>query len=163
MSTLKLACLIGGMALLTVFAAPASRAGDLNQATKIHFNQPIRIPGKVLPAGTYWFTAIDGESGLQNAMQIRNARQTKLLAQLQTEVTDKSPEGGFVTVDGVRWPNAKVVVTLAEPQRQGPATLLDWYDPGRTDGHRLVYSSKRRRQLDEARHETIVASENGNR
>jgi hypothetical protein len=36
-------------------ALPAARADESNQATKVTFSQPIQIPGRVLPAGTYWF------------------------------------------------------------------------------------------------------------
>ena len=31
------------------------RASVRDQATRISFNQPVRVPGKILPAGTYWF------------------------------------------------------------------------------------------------------------
>src|ERR1700727_228327 len=42
------------LAFLTVL--PAARADQANQATKVTFNQAVQIPGRVLPAGTYWFT-----------------------------------------------------------------------------------------------------------
>ena len=34
---------------------PAARADETNQATKVTFSQSVQIPGRVLPAGTYWF------------------------------------------------------------------------------------------------------------
>jgi hypothetical protein len=34
---------------------PAARADQSNQDTKVTFSQPVQIPGRVLPAGTYWF------------------------------------------------------------------------------------------------------------
>jgi hypothetical protein len=45
------------IALLLAFliALPAAGADEENQATKVTFDQPIQIPGRVLPAGTYWF------------------------------------------------------------------------------------------------------------
>ena len=46
------------IALLLAFlmVLPAARADQANQATKVTFNQAVQIPGRVLPAGTYWFT-----------------------------------------------------------------------------------------------------------
>jgi hypothetical protein len=48
-----------GRALSVAFAlailTPAARASVRDQATRITFNQPVRVPGKILPAGTYWF------------------------------------------------------------------------------------------------------------
>ena len=39
----------------TVTALSNARASEWDQATKVTFKQSIQIPGKVLPAGTYWF------------------------------------------------------------------------------------------------------------
>ena len=41
--------------LAVLVALPAARADQSNQATKVTFSQPVQIPGRVLPAGTYWF------------------------------------------------------------------------------------------------------------
>jgi hypothetical protein len=38
-----------------VIMLPSARAGVYDRATKLTFNQPVQIPGRVLPAGTYWF------------------------------------------------------------------------------------------------------------
>ena len=54
MNTLK-KVLISGLALASLLMLPVARGTEENQATKLTFNQPVEIPGHVLPAGTYWF------------------------------------------------------------------------------------------------------------
>src|ERR1700722_566311 len=41
------------LAFLTTL--PVARASDQDQASKLTFNKAVQIPGRVLPAGTYWF------------------------------------------------------------------------------------------------------------
>jgi hypothetical protein len=50
---------IVALVLVSTIAVPASRADELDQASKITFSQPVQIPGHVLPAGTYWFVLAD--------------------------------------------------------------------------------------------------------
>ena len=158
MLTLKKVGLIGGLTLLALaIIVPASYADVSNQATEMTFNQPVRIPGQVLPAGTYWFTIVDDIGGSNDVVRIYNADGSKVISTLDAGTTDLT--GGYgdeVTVDGVRWPTGKVVLTFAEGRNGQSAALLDWYYPGRTDGHEFVYSSERQKQLDEEKHETIA-------
>ena len=163
MRTFKKVGFTAGLVLLASLAVivPASYAQVTNQATEMTFNQPVRIPGQVLPAGTYWFTIPDNGFGLNNIVRIYNADGTKLISQLYARTTDKT--GGFgeeVTVNGVHWPTGKLVLIFArgqnEGRNQGPPALLAWYYPGRTDGHAFVYSSRRQKGLDEEKHETVA-------
>ncbi len=67
----------GGI-LTVLFAVPAIHAQTVsNQATQVIFNQPVRIPGHTLSAGTYWFTVDDNGP---NAI-------------LNTTTSDKAPAG----------------------------------------------------------------------
>jgi hypothetical protein len=47
------------LALASALMLAAARATDYDQATKLTFNQSVEIPGRVLPAGTYWFVLAD--------------------------------------------------------------------------------------------------------
>jgi len=49
----KLVILATVLAFLTTL--PVARASDQDQASKLTFNKAVQIPGRVLPAGTYWF------------------------------------------------------------------------------------------------------------
>ena len=51
---------------------PAALADEWNQATEMKFSEPLEIPGKVLPAGTYWFVLADNQ-GDRQTVQIFNA------------------------------------------------------------------------------------------
>lgn len=160
--TFILMSLIGGIALFTLaMIAPASYADVSNQATEMTFDQAVRIPGHVLPAGTYWFTVRDSMNGNGQIVQIQNADGTRPIAQLPTQSTDVT--GGFgdeVSIHGVTWPSGKLVVTFSEGGNQPPA-LLDWYYPGDTNGHRFIYSGHEERQLDEETHQTMGISVGG--
>lgn len=59
-----------------------SRAEEAQQSTKLTFSQPIVIPGRILPAGTYLFRLADSND--LNLVQIFNAEGTRLYAVLQT-------------------------------------------------------------------------------
>ena len=37
-------------------------ADAFDQATKFTFSQPVQIPGRILPAGTYWFKLLDSSN-----------------------------------------------------------------------------------------------------
>ncbi|MFZ0285196.1 MAG: hypothetical protein WAL32_08185, partial [Terriglobales bacterium] len=49
-----LAVLFSLILACTVFL-PAVHADNWDQMTKMTFNEPVAIPGRALPAGTYWF------------------------------------------------------------------------------------------------------------
>ena len=42
-----------GLILAAAIASPVLHADEINQATKVTFSQPVQIPGKTLPAGSY--------------------------------------------------------------------------------------------------------------
>lgn len=144
----------------SVLPAPAKATALVsNQAMEVTFQQPVRIPGnKVLPAGTYWFTVPTdaGTDSSLNNVQISNADGTKVIADFITEDSGPDQFGGEVIVNGVRkWPTGKAVMILAEGSKGQAPALINWYYPGRTDGHQFVYSSRRERQLNEEKHVTL--------
>ena len=50
---------------------PAARADKYNEKMELTFNEPVEVPGLVLPAGTYWFVLADIPY-CRNVMQIYN-------------------------------------------------------------------------------------------
>jgi len=78
--TLAGAALAGILALGTAFLA---RGGVLDQATRVTFGQDVRIPGQILPAGTYWFTIGRGP-GMEDVVHIYNRSRTDAIASLPT-------------------------------------------------------------------------------
>jgi hypothetical protein len=138
--------LVIGFAIASVMSFEVSaRAEEANQSTKFTLSQPIAIPGRILPAGTYLFKLT--ASNDRNLVQIFNADGTRLYATLQTiAVEHREPTGG-------------TVVTLAEQPDGRPDALLTWFYPGDTIGHEFRYSKQEEQQLSEYRQQTIVAKE----
>jgi len=120
--------------LACVALLPAARAGEYNETTKLVFSAPVEIPGRVLPAGTYWFVLQNNNTD-RNVVQIFNADRSELEATLLTLPTDRE-----------RW-TPETEVKLAERPQQKPEALLKWYYPGRLEGHEFQYSAKHEREF----------------
>jgi hypothetical protein len=141
----KLALLIAFAIASVLFLEVAARADEADQSIKITFNQPIEIPGQVLPAGTYLFKLADPND--LDVVRIFNSQGTRLYATLQT-----------ITVERAK-PTGEAVVVLADQSEARPETLVKWFYPGDTSGHELVYPKQEEQQLAQARRQTIVANE----
>jgi hypothetical protein len=132
-----------GLLLAFVIVLPSVRADEHNQATKINFNQPVQIPGRVLPAGTYWFVLADSTAS-RNFVQIFNSDRSTLYATLYTINIES-----LTTTD-------KTAITLAEREPMQPETILSWFYPGSTIGHQFVYSHMEEQDLAQVKHHTEV-------
>ena len=129
----------------SLFFELAAHADESDQATTITFNQPIQIPGQVLPAGTYLFKLADSNSN-QNIVQVFNADRTVLYATLQTIATERQE------------PTGHTVVALAEQGAGQPDVLLKWFYPGREIGNEFVYPGQKEKELAQDKQQTIVAN-----
>src|ERR1700685_2968479 len=69
-----LTLLVGG----AVWLAPAAKADEWDKQTVLTFNEPVEIPGKVLPAGTYVLRLLDSQSD-RNVVQVFTEDQKQLL------------------------------------------------------------------------------------
>jgi hypothetical protein len=159
MRTLKVSYLTLGLALALAlaFSAPSAKAQISNQATQVTFEQSVRVPGRVLAPGTYWFTVADaGPNGDLNEVQIKNADGTKVIDQVQTANAAVAQEGQTAKANGVTWPSGKIVLIFAQGRTGEPITLLDWYYPGRREGHRFVYTDREEKQIKEEQHKTLA-------
>jgi hypothetical protein len=113
---------------LLLLASP-STADDWNRATTAIFNQPVQIPGKVLPPGIYVFKLADF-SGDRHVVQIWNADETLLVATLlgwPDYVREAPNENRFV---------------LEERGRGEPAALKAWFFRGDTSVETFLYDKK---------------------
>jgi len=61
--------LVLGLIVLTGLMAIQAQAQNFNKRTTVTFNEPVELPGQVLPAGTYTFTIVNSY-GIRNIMQI---------------------------------------------------------------------------------------------
>jgi hypothetical protein len=125
------------IALAFALVGSLAIADDFDQAMKLTFDQPVAIPGQVLPAGTYWFVR-PGHGTQPDVLQVFDGERKKVLATLNT--------GTEETVK----PSGHIIVTMADRSPK-PASLLTVVYPGRPDGHsfEIVYPAQERKQLSE--------------
>lgn len=145
---------IAGLVLVLAFAlmVPVARANMWNQATLFKFNQPVQVPGQVLPVGSYWFMLADnGWQGDQptNLVMVYNSNRSRLVAVFESRPTQLSGgDWGDVRLDG------DTLVTVAEQRgnhgSDQHAALLKWFYPGQADGHEFIYSAREQEELQNA-------------
>ena len=142
----KIYIAIGLVLAFTLFFELAAHADEANRETIFTFNEPVQIPGAVLPAGTYRFELLDPDSQ-KNIVQIFTADRTVLFATVQTVSVERLEPAGDTTI------------TLAEPKAGGPDVLVKWFYPGRVIGHEFVYPKHVEHRIAHAAHETFVGSQ----
>jgi len=136
------------LALLTAGAAlfaPAARADEWDKLTVMTFSEPVEIPGKVLPAGTYVFKLADND-GDRTIVQIFTEDQKHLVATVMA-IPDYRTE-----------PAGKTVVTFEERPSGSPEALHSWFYPGENYGVEFVYKKSERQYV--ARSEQPVMTPN---
>jgi hypothetical protein len=113
---------LGGL-LLT----PRARAST-DELTKMTFNEPVEIPGKVLLPGTYEFRIMDnaGMADL-NTVEILGPNGMHAIEIVQT-----------ISVERLQ-PTGKTVVTFEKRVPDAPQAIKDWFYPGRTHGVEFIY------------------------
>jgi len=134
MTTTKLLVVISCLMLFCAISAPSALADEWNQATKLNFSAPVEVPGRVLSAGTYWFTLMRDDPD-RNIVQIWNGDRTQLLATILT-VPDYRLQ-----------PTGKTVLKFEERPSTQPEALRAWFYPGDDYGHEFVYPEHRAREL----------------
>lgn len=131
-----------GVFLALILLMPAARASENDQMTQLTFNQPIQIPGAVLPAGTYWFAVSDRIED-HDIVHVYNADRSKVLATLLTRPTIRT-----ITTESTE-------LTLAEQSQGAPYALVSWFYSDRTTGHDFIYPSQMQQGIDEERTITV--------
>jgi hypothetical protein len=130
--------------LAGLVVAPAAHADQSNQETKVTFSQPVQIPGRVLPAGTYVFV-LPGEANDHFQVRIFNADRTMLYATLFTVSAERST------------PTDNTVFGFAERGSAQPEAIVTWFYPGETTGHEFLYPKQVEKELASAKQVTIFA------
>jgi hypothetical protein len=143
MHALKSIAILSCLALACMVFAPAARAGLWNQATKLHFNEPIEVPGSVLPAGTYWFV-LESSQADRDVVEIFNAERTQLYTTVATIPTIRRHEP------------SKTEVVFAERHHSQPEALWKWYYPGLQTGHEFLYPQHEEAHLRQDAKQVVV-------
>jgi len=120
--------------LLGATLAFGARADTWNKKTVVTFNQPVEIPGRVLPAGTYTFKLLDSPSD-RHIVQIFNADGTQIIATI-------------LAINDYRLqPTGDTVMKFNERPGDSPEALRAWFYPGDNFGQEFVYPKVRAIQL----------------
>src|SRR5579863_1162781 len=130
----RLVVALASVGLLGVALAPSARADEWNKKTVMTVNEPIQVPNKVLPAGTYVIKLLDSPSD-RHIVQIFNADETKL----QTTI---------LAIPNYRiQPTGKTVFSFWETPPGQPKALRAWFYPGDNFGQEFAYPKSAATQI----------------
>jgi hypothetical protein len=135
---------IMGFMLAFAIMLPVLRADERDQATKFTFTQPVEIPGRVLPAGTYFFKLADSND--RHIVRIL-AENGDLLATVFAIPRQRKGDG------------ADVAVTLADRGATQPEAIVAWFYVGETEGHEFLYPKQVEKELAKDKQDTIVGAD----
>jgi len=137
---------VGILGFLLAFAVilPVARADEFDQASQLTFNQSVQIPGRVLPAGTYWFVLANTSTGNRNVIHIFNSDRSTLYATVNTITAERAQSADHTAF------------TFAERESTQPSAIVTWFYPGRKTGHEFVYPAQEEKELASAKHETVA-------
>lgn len=125
--------LLGIILLGGIFAAQAG-AQTFNKRTNVTFSQPVEVPGRVLPAGSYTFTVLESMTA-RNILQIWNEDKTNLITTIMA-IPDYRLE-----------PTGETVIEYHERPANAPKALRAWFYPGDHFGMEFVYPKARATEL----------------
>jgi len=143
MARLRILIAVCSLLLCLGAFAPLAQAGISNQRMEFKFNEPIAVPGYVLPAGAYWFVLFSSDSDRQ-IVQIYSPDRTKLygtflMNAVERETTPSHPE-----------------IEVAERSQGNPEALLKMFYPSLRTGHEFVYPPKQEARLAQDAKQDIV-------
>lgn len=134
-----------GLALAFLMVLPAARASEVDQATKLTFSRSVQIPGRVLPAGTYWF--IQGRDTDSKVVRIFSEDRLTVYAALLTQ-----PAEHLQPVD-------ETEITFAERGEMEPEAIVTWFYPGESIGHQFLYSKQQEKALAQNTQRTVLSGD----
>jgi hypothetical protein len=123
--------------LCVAFVAPRAKADEWNQKITFTVNEPVEIPGQVLPAGSYVFKLADSNSD-RDVVQVFDQNEDHLV-------------GTFLAIPDYRLtPSGKPVITFDEQAAGAPMAVRAWFYPGDNYGHEFVYPKTEAARLAQA-------------
>ena len=144
MKASKVVSLVLGLIVFAGVVAIQAQAQTFNKRTTVTFNQPVAVPGQVLPAGTYTFTILDS-FGIRNIVQIWNEDKTNLIATI-------------LAIPNYRLePTGETVIEFSERPANQPQALKAWFYPGHGYGIEFVYPKREAIQIAQASNEVVPA------
>jgi hypothetical protein len=126
------------------------RADDFNDRTIVKFSNAVRVPGTVLPAGTYVFKVLE-TSADRIVVQISNEAESHTFATL-IAVPDVYMTPQARRFDPLAPSYDETHMTFYESAPGQPEALKTWYYPGANMGREFVYSKSEKELIERAGH-----------
>jgi len=137
---------MASVGMLGVALSSSARADEWNKKTVMTVSEPIQVPNKVLPAGTYVIKLLDSPSD-RHIVQIFNADET----QLQTTI---------LAIPNYRiQPTGKTVFSFWETPPGQPKALRAWFYPGDNFGQEFAYPKSAAVQIAAVSHQPVPTTE----
>jgi hypothetical protein len=134
------------LCLLALVLLPArARAGEWDEATIMHFSQPVEIPGHALPPGNYRFQLLESSDN-RNVVEVFDESGMHLIAIVPTIPAYRSKLSG------------KTVLEFAETRGGSPEALREWFYPGMSIGHEFLYPKLEEREIAHATLKTVTST-----
>jgi hypothetical protein len=144
MKASKVVSLILGLIMFAGVMTMQTQGQTFNKQTKVSFSQPVAVPGRVLPAGTYTFTILDSPSS-RNIVQIWNRDKTNLITTI-------------LAIPNYRLkPTGETVIKFSERPADQPQAVKAWFYPGYAYGIEFVYPKGEALQIAQAANEAVPA------
>jgi hypothetical protein len=119
--------ILGLMLFGAIFFVPKAQADEEDMKTIMTVNEPIQVPGKVLPAGTYVLKLLNPND--RTLVAIYNADDTHLITTVQGIPDSRTGYSGKIF--------------QLENQSEGPEALKAWFYPGYNSGVEFVYPNQK--------------------
>jgi hypothetical protein len=134
-------------ALSAAMAMSVPLFGDAwNKKTTLTFNQPVELPGVILPAGQYVFKLADFATS-RNVVQVFNAEEDQIYATI-------------LAVPSYRMDPADELVILFEERRSDqPQAIHAWFYPGELYGREFVYPEGWRLEASRTTDQPVLSAE----
>jgi hypothetical protein len=135
-----------GLGLFFAASVPTVRADQWDKTTKITFNEPVQVPGKVLAPGTYVFKLLDSTAE-RHIVQIFNEDHSALITTV-------------LAIPNYRLePSGKTILTYQERPVDQPVALAAWFYPGDNFGQEFVYPKSESEQLSRLNKREVPSTE----
>lgn len=132
--------------LVTTFAVGAGADTNFNKRTVVTFNQPVEIPGQVLPSGTYTIELYES-FGSRHIVRVYNADRSKIIATVLAIPNQRLK------------PTTETVMKFSERPGNAPDALKAWFYPDESTGQEFVYPKARAKELAHVNQEPVPAIE----
>src|SRR5262245_25357811 len=147
-----LACMTGAM-MVALSLNAAAQSGPRNQDTFFTFSQPVELPSKTLPAGTYFFQLMDSDSN-RHIVKVMDKDRKELFATMlaipfySNDRPSDEPQVRFLEA------RDKAADAGATPTN----AIKIWFYPGNSVGHEFIYPRSQAMRLAARSGESVLTT-----